>query len=145
MTSVVFKWHDFKTKWNGKSQLYFFSAVIFFQWFQWSAIENWHENHWKKKKNSWLNQLLGPIFILTNFILKETFAGKWTEFTNPQTDEWIFFCQPNVKITHIVTLKNLTKFCNWIMKANISKLPELKKITWMSSTHSSDLLHWKPI
>lgn len=144
MTSVVFKWHDFKTKWNGKSQLYFFSGYIFSV----VSVECYWKLTWKslkEKKNSWLNQLLGPIFILTNFILKETFAGKWTKFTNPKTDEWIFFCQSNVKITHIVTLKNLTKFCNWIMKTNISKLPELKKITWMSSTHSWDLLHWKPI
>lgn len=126
------------------------AVILFFSGYIFSvvSVECYWKLTWKslkEKKNSWLNQLLGSIFILTNFILKETFAGKWTEFTNPQTDESIFFCQPNVKITHIVTLKNLTKFCNWIMKANISKLPELKKITWMSSTHSSDLLHWKPI
>ena len=128
-----------------KIAVIFFQRLYFFSGFSGVLLKIDMKIIERKKKNSWLNQLLGPIFILTNFILKETFAGKWTEFTNPQTDEWIFFCQPNVKTTHTVSHKNLTKFCNWIMKANMSKLPELKKITWMSSTHSSDLLHWKPI
>lgn len=128
-----------------KIAVIFFQRLYFFSGFSGVLLKIDMKIIERKKKTSWLNQLLGPIFILTNLILKETFAGKWTEFINPQTDEWISFCQPNVKITDIVTLKNLTKFCNWIMKANISKLPELKKITWMSSTHSSDLLHWKPI